>query len=202
MVAKPHTRLSMARNKTCRVREWDSQCWVRNELSEGVWVRHLHHHQWIPYLIPTNQWRTQELQLHHLKDLLKSKEVNKRQEWQEWVSSTECQTREMIALQKQEKSWLSFDHQIAMIDYFNLDLGTTDVYITLDLQALCRLWVKNSWWTWSMWWMGLMMKKSLLFDYLDFCLLCTPSSCPYFVVVFERMWMFVFHNIGWQVTTR
>ena len=34
--------------------------------------------------------------------------------------------RAMIALQKQEKSWLSFDHQIAMIDYFKLDLGTAD----------------------------------------------------------------------------
>ena len=32
----------------------------------------------------------------------------------------------MIVLQKQEKSWLSFDHQIMIIDYFKLDLGATD----------------------------------------------------------------------------
>ena len=51
--------------------------------------------------------------------------------------------RAMIALQKQEKSWLSFDHQIAMIDYFKLDLGATDAYITLDLPVLCGLWVKK-----------------------------------------------------------
>ena len=28
-----------------------------------------------------------------------------------------------------------------MIDYFKLDLGTTDAYITLDLLVLHRLWV-------------------------------------------------------------
>ena len=49
----------------------------------------------------------------------------------------------MIALQKQEKLWLSFDHKITMIDYFKLDLGTTDAYMTLDLPALHRLWVKK-----------------------------------------------------------
>ena len=30
-----------------------------------------------------------------------------------------------------------------MIDYFKLDLGTADAYITLDLLVLCRLWVKK-----------------------------------------------------------
>ena len=59
------------------------------------------------------------------------------------TSSTECWTRAMIALQKQEKSWLSFDHHITMIDYFKLDLGAADAYITLDPPALCRLWVKK-----------------------------------------------------------
>ena len=49
----------------------------------------------------------------------------------------------MIALQKQEKSWLSFDHQIMIIDYFKLDLGTADAYITLDPLVLHRLWVKK-----------------------------------------------------------
>ena len=61
---------------------------------------------------------------------------------------------------------------------------------------------RNSWWTWSMWWMGLMMKESLLFDSMDFCWPCTPSLCTYCVVVFGRMWTFVFHDIGWWVTTR
>ena len=49
----------------------------------------------------------------------------------------------MIALQKQDKLWLSFDHQITMIDYFKLDLGTTDAYITLNPPVLRRLWVKK-----------------------------------------------------------
>ena len=49
----------------------------------------------------------------------------------------------MIALQKQETLWLSFDHKITMIDYFKLDLGATDAYITVDLLALHRLWVKK-----------------------------------------------------------
>ena len=30
-----------------------------------------------------------------------------------------------------------------MIDFFELDLGATDAYITLDLLVLCRLWVKK-----------------------------------------------------------
>ena len=76
-----------------------------------------------------------------IKDLLKSKEVNKRQKQWEQASLTEHQMKAMVALQKQEKSWLSFDHQIAMIDHFKLDLGTADAYITLDLLVLCRLWV-------------------------------------------------------------
>ena len=51
--------------------------------------------------------------------------------------------RAMIALQKQETSWLNFDHQLVMINYFKLDLGTADAYITLDPLVLHRLWVKK-----------------------------------------------------------
>ena len=123
-----------------------------------------------------------------IKDLLKFKEANKRQEWWEQASSTECHMKAMVALQKQEKSWLSFDHQITMIDYFELDLGTTDAYITLIHQHFVGCGWRNSWQTWSMWWMGLMTKESLLFNYqMDFCLFCTPSSHPYLIVVSGRM---------------
>ena len=49
----------------------------------------------------------------------------------------------MMALQKQETSWLGFDHQIAMIDHFRLDLGVADAYVTLDPLVLHRVWVKK-----------------------------------------------------------
>ena len=74
---------------------------------------------------------------------MKAKEANKRQKQWEQASLTERWMRAMIALQKQEKPWLSLDHQITVIDFFELDLGATDAYITLDLLVLCRLWVKR-----------------------------------------------------------
>ena len=49
----------------------------------------------------------------------------------------------MAALQKQESGWLSFDHQIAMINHFKLNVGSADAYMTLELLTLRRLWVKK-----------------------------------------------------------
>ena len=44
---------------------------------------------------------------------------------------------------KQESRWLSFDHQITMIDHFKLDVGSADAYMMLELPTLRRLWVKK-----------------------------------------------------------
>ena len=49
----------------------------------------------------------------------------------------------MVAFQKQESAWLSFDHQIAMMDHFKLDVGAADAYMTLELPALRKMWVKK-----------------------------------------------------------
>ena len=38
---------------------------------------------------------------------------------------------------------MSFDHLIAIIDHFKLDVGSADAYMTLELLTLCRLWVKK-----------------------------------------------------------
>ena len=67
-----------------------------------------------------------------IKDLLKLKEANKRQEQQEWASFSECQMKVMTALQEQESSWMSFDHLIVMIDHFKLDLGAADTYMSIQ----------------------------------------------------------------------
>jgi hypothetical protein len=78
-----------------------------------------------------------------IKDLIKSKEANKRVERRERASSSERQTRAMAALQKQDGGWMSFDHLIAMIDHFKLDVGSADAYMTLKLPKLRRLWLKR-----------------------------------------------------------
>ena len=78
-----------------------------------------------------------------IKDLLKSKDANKRQERQEQASSSERQMKAMTALQEQESSWMSFDHLIAMIDHFKLDLGAADAYMSIQKPKLCKLWVKK-----------------------------------------------------------
>ena len=78
-----------------------------------------------------------------IKDLMKSKEANKRIERRERASSSERRTRAMAALQKQDAGWMSFDHLIAMIDHFKLDVGSADAYMTLELPTLCRLWLKK-----------------------------------------------------------
>ena len=49
----------------------------------------------------------------------------------------------MAALQKQDAGWMSFDHLIAMIDHFKLDVGSADAYMTLELPTLRRLWLKK-----------------------------------------------------------
>ena len=74
----------------------------------------------------------------------------------------------------------SFDHQIAMIDYFKLDLGTTDAYITLDLLVLHRLWVMKQLTDMKYVVDGIDDEGELVVWLHDFCLLCTPSSCSYF----------------------
>ena len=38
---------------------------------------------------------------------------------------------------------MSFDHLIAMIDHFKLDVGSADAYMTLKLPTLHRLWLKK-----------------------------------------------------------
>ena len=78
-----------------------------------------------------------------IKDLLKSKEANRRQEQQEWVSSSEHQMKAMTTLQEQESSWLTFDHLIAMIDHFKLNLGATNTYMSIQCPILHKLWVKK-----------------------------------------------------------
>ena len=74
-----------------------------------------------------------------IKDLMKSKEANKRQEW---ASSSECQMK-TTALQEQESSWMSFDHLIAMIDHFKLDIGAADTYMSIQQPMPYKLWVKK-----------------------------------------------------------
>ena len=74
---------------------------------------------------------------------MKSKETNKRIERQEWASLSERRTRVMAALQKQDAGWMSFDHLIAMIDHFKLNVGSADTYMTLELPTLRRLWLKK-----------------------------------------------------------
>ena len=78
-----------------------------------------------------------------IKDLLKSKKASKRQEQWEQASLSECWMKATTAFQKQKGSWLSFDHQIAMIDHFKLDLGAADAYMTLEQPVLHRLWIKK-----------------------------------------------------------
>lgn len=78
-----------------------------------------------------------------IKDLLKSKKASKRQEQWEQASLSECWMKAMTAFQKQKGSWLSFDHQIAMIYHFKLDLGAADAYMTLEQPVLHRLWMKK-----------------------------------------------------------
>ena len=78
-----------------------------------------------------------------IKDLMKLKEVNKRIEWWEWASSSEHQTREMAALQKQDAGWMRFNHPITMMDHFKLDISSADAYMTLKLPTLHRLWLKE-----------------------------------------------------------
>ena len=38
---------------------------------------------------------------------------------------------------------MSFDHLIAMIDHFKLDVGSADTYMILELPTLHRLWLKK-----------------------------------------------------------
>lgn len=78
-----------------------------------------------------------------VRDLISSKEARNKQERRERASSSERRTKAMVAFQKQESGWLSFDHQIAMIDHFKLDVGSADAYMTLELPALRRTWVKK-----------------------------------------------------------
>ena len=49
----------------------------------------------------------------------------------------------MTALQEQDSSWMSFNHLIAMIDYFKLDLGAADAYMSIQMPMLHKLWVKK-----------------------------------------------------------
>jgi len=78
-----------------------------------------------------------------VRDLISSKEARNKQERRERASSSERRTKAMIAFQKQESAWLSFDHQIAMIDHFKLDVSAADTYMTLELPALRKMWVKK-----------------------------------------------------------
>ena len=78
-----------------------------------------------------------------IKDLLKSKEANKRQEQLEWASSSEHQIKAMTALQEEESSWMSFDHLIVMIDHFKLDLSAADAYMSIQWPTLHKLGVKK-----------------------------------------------------------
>jgi len=56
-----------------------------------------------------------------------------------WEPVGDCK----IQLQKQDGEWMSFDHLIAMIDHFKLDVGSADAYMTLELPKLRRLWLKR-----------------------------------------------------------
>ncbi|KIM85047.1 hypothetical protein PILCRDRAFT_87338 [Piloderma croceum F 1598] len=78
-----------------------------------------------------------------IKYLISSKEVCNRKEWQEWASSFECQTKAMVAFQKQASGWLNFNHQITMINHFKLDVSSADTYMTLELPPPCKMWVKK-----------------------------------------------------------
>ena len=49
----------------------------------------------------------------------------------------------MTALQKQESSWMSFNHLIPMIDHFKLDLGAANTYMSIQKPMLYKLWVKK-----------------------------------------------------------
>jgi hypothetical protein len=78
-----------------------------------------------------------------VKDLISLKEVRNRKDRRERASSAERRTRTMRLFQKQESGWLPFDHQIAMIDHFKLDVGSADAYMMLEQPMLRKLWVKK-----------------------------------------------------------
>ena len=78
-----------------------------------------------------------------VKDLIGAKEARNRKEWRERASSSERRSKAMSAFQMQECGWLPFDHVIAMIDHFKLDVGAADAYMTLELPVLRRMWVKK-----------------------------------------------------------
>ena len=59
------------------------------------------------------------------------------------MSSSEHQMKAMTTLQEQESSWLTFDHLIAMIDHFKLNLGATNTYMSIQCPILHKLWVKK-----------------------------------------------------------
>ena len=48
----------------------------------------------------------------------------------------------MTALQEQE-SRMSFNHLIAMINHFKLNLGAADTYMSIQQPLLCKLWVRR-----------------------------------------------------------
>ena len=49
----------------------------------------------------------------------------------------------MTALQEQESSWMSFDHLIAMINHFKLNLGAANAYMSIQQPLLHKLWVRK-----------------------------------------------------------
>ena len=49
----------------------------------------------------------------------------------------------MSALQEQESSWMSFDHLIAMINHFKLNLGAANAYMSIQQLILHKLWVRK-----------------------------------------------------------
>ena len=51
--------------------------------------------------------------------------------------------RAITALQEQESSWMSFDHLIAMIDHFKLNLGAANAYMSIQCPILHKLWVRK-----------------------------------------------------------